>query len=447
MSFPISVASPVRFAGPLPQRVDVVIIGGGIIGVMAAWFLRAKGLSVLVCEKGRIAAEQSSRNWGWIRQQGRDPGELPIMVESLSIWRNLAAELGDQLGFRQSGVLYIAKTDREMAEFEAWTAHAKAHGVETRMQTSAEVDSRLKGAVAPWKGGLWTGSDAMAEPWTAVPTLAAAAAARGVMLREACAVRALDIAGGRVVGVVTEAGRVATDHVIVAAGAWSRLFLQQHGVRIPQLSTRATVAATAPMPEIFPGCAADDDIGFRRRADGGYTLASGGSEDDFFIGPDAFHSFFSYLPILRQDRRLSRFRPFAPKGFPDAWGTPRRWGADEISPFERQRILAPPPNLKTLARAQSAFAKAFPALGKPELRTVWAGMIDTMPDVVPVVDHAPIPGLTIATGMSGHGFGIGPGMGRVLADLVTGGRVGHDLTRFRFGRFTDGSKIEPAMGL
>ncbi|MFN5996720.1 MAG: NAD(P)/FAD-dependent oxidoreductase [Paracoccaceae bacterium] len=447
MSFPISEATPVRFAAPLPPRADVVVVGGGVIGVMAAWFLRERGLSVLVCEKGRIAGEQSSRNWGWVRQQGRDPAELPIMVESLSIWKQLAAEMGDALGFRQNGVLYIAKTDAEMAAFEAWTDHAKAHGVDTRMQTGAEVTGRLKGAAAKWKGGLWTASDAQAEPWTAVPALASAAEKRGVFLREACAVRALDIVGGKVAGVVTEFGRVSCDHVIIAAGAWSRLFLGQHGIRIPLLSVRASVAATAPMPEIFGGCAADDDIGFRRRVDGGYTFAVGASADDLYIGPDSFRSFFSYLPLLRKDLRPSRFRPVAPKGFPDAWGTPRRWAEDQTSPFERQRILNPAPNLKSLARAQSAFARAFPALGRPVLQSVWAGMIDNLPDLVPIVDHAPIAGLTIATGMSGHGFGIGPGMGRVVADLVAGGHVGHDLDRFRVSRFSDGTPIQPATGL
>ena len=74
MSFPISEASPIRFSAALPARADVVVIGGGVIGVMTAWFLREKGLSVVVCEKGRIAAEQSGRNWGWVLQQGRDPG-------------------------------------------------------------------------------------------------------------------------------------------------------------------------------------------------------------------------------------------------------------------------------------------------------------------------------------------------------------------------------------
>lgn len=446
MSFPISEASPVRFAASLPARADVVVVGGGVIGVMTAWFLRERGVSVVLCEKGRIAGEQSGRNWGWVRQQGRDPGELPIMVESLSIWKRLAAETGDRLGFRQTGVLYLARTEREIAGFEAWTEHARAHRLDTRLLTAAETMAMLKGAVAPWKGGLWTASDARAEPWVAVPALAAVAEEKGVVIREACAARGLDLAAGKVAGVVTEAGRIACDHVVLAAGAWSRLFLGQHGITIPQLSVLASVAATEPMPEIFPGNAADDDLAFRRRADGGYSIAPGGRHD-FFIGKDAFRSFGVYLPVLKKDFRSTRFRLAAPKGFPDAWGTPRRWSMDAPGPFEGRRVLNPAPNMQTLAKVQDSFARAFPSLGRPKLRAAWAGMIDILPDVVPIVDHAPIPGLTIAAGMSGHGFGIGPGMGRVVADLVLGRPVGHDLGRFRLSRFSDGSRIEPGPSL
>jgi glycine/D-amino acid oxidase-like deaminating enzyme len=446
MSFPISESSRVRFSGPLPPRADVVVIGGGVIGVMTAWFLRERGLSVVVCEKGRIAGEQSGRNWGWVRQQGRDPGELPIMVESLSIWKQLSSQMGEGLGFKQTGVLYLAKTEREIAGFEAWTEHARAHQLDTRLLSAGETMAMLKGAVAPWKGGLFTASDARAEPWVAVPALAALAEEKGVMIREACAVRGLDLAAGKVAGVMTEAGRIACDHVVVAAGAWSRLFLGQHAIGIPQLSVLASVAATEPMPEIFPGNAADDDFAFRRRADGGYSIAPG-ARHDFFIGKDAFRSFGAYLPVLKKDFRSTNFRLAAPKGFPDAWGTPRRWSMDGQSPFERQRILNPAPNMAILSDVQDSFARAFPSLGRPKLRAAWAGMIDSLPDVVPIVDHAPISGLTIATGMSGHGFGIGPGMGRVVADLVTGRAVGHDLTRFRLSRFSDGSRIEPGPSL
>jgi glycine/D-amino acid oxidase-like deaminating enzyme len=94
------------------------------------------------------------------------------------------------------------------------------------------------------------------------------------------------------------------------------------------------------------------------------------------------------------------------------------------------------------------FQAAFPALGTVALKSVWGGMIDTMPDVVPVIDRvAAVPGLVVATGLSGHGFGIGPGVGRVVADLVAGNAVGHDLSRFRLSRFSDGSKIVPGPSL
>ena len=447
MDFPISAASPVQFPGPIPASCDVVIIGGGVIGVMTAWFLAEKGLRVTLCEKGRIAGEQSSRNWGWVRQQGRDPAELPIMIEAMRIWKGLAQEFGEGLGFRQEGALYLAKTDAEMAAFAAWLPFAQAHGLDTHLLTKGQVTARLKGAADLWCGGLITPSDGRAEPWVAVPMLAMGAVARGAVIVENCAVRALDLVGGRVAGVITEAGRIACSHVVLAGGAWSRLFAQRHGVTFPQLSVLESVAATEPMPEVFVGNGADKDFGFRRRFDGSYIIAPR-TEHVFHIGPDGFASAITYVPTLLRNFKSVHLRVAAPTGFPDAWRTKRRWTADEVSPFEMTRILNPAPNMKMIGRAQTRFARAFPALGRPKLRSVWAGMIDTMPDIVPVIDHAAaIPGLVIATGMSGHGFGIGPGIGRVVADLVMGNDPGHDLSRFRLSRFSDGSKIAPGPSL
>ncbi|HMS96856.1 MAG TPA: FAD-binding oxidoreductase, partial [Tabrizicola sp.] len=192
---------------------------------------------------------------------------------------------------------------------------------------------------------------------------------------------------------------------------------------------------------------ADDAIGIRRRDDGGYTIAPGGSQHDFFIGPDAFRSLFTYLPVLRNELRTTTLHLRGPGRFPDGWRTPRRWSPDGPTPFEAMRILNPTPNMRLIGKVQDAFARAFPAIGRPKLRAAWGGMIDTLPDAVPIVDHTPLPGLTLAAGMCGHGFGIGPGFGRVIADLVTGGTVGHDLSRFRFSRFSDGSRLAPAVGL
>ncbi|MBS0563795.1 MAG: FAD-binding oxidoreductase [Proteobacteria bacterium] len=438
--FPISLAVPARHPGPPPPAADVVVIGGGVAGVMTAWFLARVGQKVVLCEKGRIAGEQSSRNWGWIRKQGRDPAELPIMIEALDIWRGLEAEAQTDFGFREAGVLYIANGAKDMADYEAWLAHARTHGLDTRLLSRTELEERLPNS-AGWVGGLLTPSDARAYPWLAVPALAAAAARMGVSVHEDCAVRRLDVAAGRIAGVVTEKGRIRADRVVLAGGAWSSLLARAEGVHLPQLMVRATVTATVPLDFPFEGAAADNHFAFRKRGDGGLTLTPGGRHD-FWLGPDAFRHMRAFLPVLKKDWRSTRLLPAAPSGYPDAWGTPRRWDGDRESPFERMRILNPAPNLAFIERIRDQFAAAFPQVGRPAIATAWAGMIDTMPDVVPVIDHAAaLPGLTVVTGLSGHGFGIGPGVGRVAADLVMGRDPGHDLTRFRLPRFTDGSEI------
>ena len=191
------------------------------------------------------------------------------------------------------------------------------------------------------------------------------------------------------------------------------------------------------------GNAADSRFAFRRRVDGGYTIAPG-SVHDFFIGPDAFRGFGKFLPVMKNDIWSTSFHAAAPKGFPDAWGIARRWDVSKPSPFEAMRVLNPSPNMKALGAVQDAFASAFPKLDRPKLRAAWGGMIDTLSDMVPLLDQAATKGLFIATGMSGHGFGIGPGVGRVVADLVMGRATGHDVSRFRLSRFSDGSKIRVA---
>lgn len=439
--FPITLDNRAVYPGPPPSQTDVVVIGGGVIGVCTALYLARAGRRVTLLEKGRIAGEQSSRNWGWIRQQGRDPAELPIMIEALRLWRELADEADMDIGLRQTGVTYLADNARQMAGYETWAGIATAHGVDTRMLDPGAVAAMFPGLARRYAGAMTTPSDMRAEPWLAVPALARIAARAGVRIVEGCAVRRLDVAAGRITGVFTEAGRITCAQVVLAGGAWSALFLRNHGISLPQLSVRETVVATAPMADVHAGAAADKRLAFRRRADGGYTLAAGGVAE-LFIGPDAFRALPHYLPQLRAAPFDQTYRPAAPRGFPDGWRTPRRWGAEDQSPFERMRILNPAPNARLVARIRRDFAALYPGLGPVTVKAAWAGMIDTMPDVVPVLDRSPdIGGLVIGTGMSGHGFGIGPGAGRCLAALVMGDEVGHDLTRFRASRFTDGSPI------
>lgn len=439
--FPFSEADPVQFAGPLPKTSDVVIIGGGVIGVTTALFLAKKGIPVTVLEKGRVAAEQSSRNWGWIRKQGRDADELPIVIEACRLWRELAEEAGEDIGLNQTGVTYIANSDKDMADFEEFMKLAATYQLDTRLLDGDETSQLITGMSRKFKGAMTTPSDYRAEPWLAVPALARLAVRHGAKIVENCAARSLELSGGKISAVRTEAGRVESSTVLVAGGAWSSLFLKRHGISIPQLSVRATVAATEPMPEIHAGAAAEDTIAFRRRQDGGYTLAPGGS-NLLYVGPDAFRHATKYLPALMNNPLGTHYLPLAPSGYPDAWSTPRRWTPDELTPFERMRVLNPAPEAAGIRAIERNFKQLFPQFETIRLKKAWAGMIDAMPDAVPIVDKVPaINGLLVATGMSGHGFGIGPGIGRIVADLIQGNKIGHNLKRFRFSRFSDGSPI------
>ena len=201
------------------------------------------------------------------------------------------------------------------------------------------------------------------------------------------------------------------------------------------------------MDAVFDGNGSDKTLAFRPRDDGGLTLAIPGYQE-LFIGPDAFRAVRAFLPLLRQDPFGTKWRRPPPKGYPDAFSTPRRWALDGPSPFESCRVLDPEPNQHLVNRMVRRFSEIFPDLPPPRIRAAWAGMIDTMPDVVPVVDTiADLPGLTVATGMSGHGFGIGPGIGRIVADLVAGNPTGHDLSAFAFSRFSRRTQPKPGAGV
>jgi glycine/D-amino acid oxidase-like deaminating enzyme len=444
-SFPFTDLTQLEHQDALPQVCDTVVIGGGIAGVMSAYFLAKQGQNVMVCEKGRIAGEQSSRNWGWIRQQGRHPAELPIMAEANRLWHQLADEVGEDIGFRTTGIVYMAADQAELETYERWLPFAREAGVDSRALSQGELAQQLPGARGNWLGGLYTPSDARAEPWLAVPALARLAKRVGASVREHCAVRSLDTLNGKVNGVWTESGHIQCDQVVLAGGAWSSLFARSQGVTLPQLSVLASVMATDPMPSVFPGGAADPALCTRPRADGGYSIAHGFSHD-FYLGPDAFRHFGAFWSQVKSGLRKTTFRPAAPRGFPDAWGTARRWQADEQTPFERMRVLNPSPNMKTLNAALDRFAEIWPQLGRPTIRQAWAGMIDTLPDEIPVIDRIPdLPGLVMATGLSGHGFGIGPAIGRVVADLVMERATGHDLTPFAFDRFQQGRVVKPGL--
>lgn len=438
----ITINTPVLFQDALPDSVDVVIIGGGVIGIFSALYLARRGKKVIVCEKGRIAGEQSSRNWGWIRQHGRDEAEVPIATQALSLWHEINEETNGTCGVKTTGVQYLASTGSEMQKLEEWLEIAHKYDVPTRRLTGDEVSTSFGGqSINKWVGGMLTENDAKGEPWQAVPSVAKLAHEKGVLIRENCAVRALDIEAGVLKAVVTEAGTIKTEQVILAAGAWSSLFARAHDINIPQLCVKSSVLQTQEMPDFPAPNSIDEKLALRRRDDGGFTLAVSDGHD-FYLGPDAFRHFASYLDVMRDSFADTSFHLVAPRDFPDAWGIARNWPKEGPSPFEACRVLEPEPNRKFLKLMQERWSERFPKLEKVKIKEAWAGMIDAMPDVVPIVDRVPhLQGLVVATGMSGHGFGIGPGMGMAIAKMICGEAVDHDMSRFRFNRFSDGSRL------
>jgi glycine/D-amino acid oxidase-like deaminating enzyme len=428
-------------AKPLPRSVDVAIIGGGIVGCSAAYYLARLGISVALFEKGRIAAEQSGRNWGWVRQQGRSPVELPMMIRSMRYWQELQRDLGEDVGFRQGGSLYLAENPAQLAELGEWLTVARAHDLDTRLLSGHELQAVLKSEAGKWAGALNTPSDARAEPSRAAPAIARGADRAGAKIISHCAVRGIERAAGLVRGVVTEHGPVDAPVVVCAGGAWTRMFCHSIGITVPQLTVHSTVARTAPAPQLLEGEAWSPAVAIRRRADGGYTVAHGGSSLHSMT-PATFRFAGKFFPALKQGYKSLRLR--LGRDFFKALGEPARWNLDAPSPFERERVLSPAPEPRVIRQIRAALRKWHPGIGDAPFVESWAGMIETSPDILPIISPvADLEGFIIATGFSGHGFGIGPAAGRLIADMVCGKADPVELAGYRLGRFFDGSPICP----
>ena len=427
----------------LPPSADVVVIGGGIMGAASALFLARAGRSVVVVEKGRIAGEQSGRNWGWVRQQARDVDELPLMIESNRMWRTAERELGADIEWTQGGNLALARDPDRIAFFEEWLAVADEKGLDSRLLTPSEVSAILPDVQGEWLGAMFTPSDGHAEPMKATWAFARAAETAGATIVEGCAVDQIIVEGGRVTGVETERGFIRAQHVICAAGVWSARLLRYAGIDLPVRVVRSTVASTTPIgPLTEMAVGYHPVVSFRQRRDGTVYIASGGWSD-YDVTLQSFRHLRMFFPNYVKNRRMIRIHVGRPLGS-DVTRTLIPWTRDRF-PWRTQRVLSPPASEEKVRQSVIDFHKLFPSL-EFEVVNRWAGYIDTTPDAVPVIDLLDKPaGLVIATGFSGHGFAMGPIVGRVVAELVVDGASEFDLSAFRLRRFRDGSYKKPRL--
>lgn len=427
-----------------PEEADVIVIGGGIIGTSVTYELAKRGVSVALFEKGVIGCEQSGRNWGWVRQQNRDLHELPMAMHSLQRWQELSDEIGLDMGFRRSGILYGTSRESDMQKWETWGAKAREFGFHSELLSANEARQRINSA-SSWIGGVWSPTDGRAEPSKAAPALAIGAQNRGANIQQRMAVRGLDTAGGRVTGVWTERGLVKASTVICCGGAWSSRFFKRHGMDLPSANILGTAFKTTVAPDVVKGCLSTPNLAIRRRIDGSYTVAIPG-RGQIDLAPQNLRFATRFYPMYRS-KIAKKLKIRINSSFfsgPEAAGS---WSMQEPSPFEKHRVLDPAADQGILREALIEVVRELPELKGIGIDYAWGGWIDTTPDLVPIIDHiAEIPGFVVASGFSGHGFGIGPGAGKLCAQLVMNDPLYTDLSAYRLHRFSDGSKIrQPQM--
>lgn len=225
------------------------------------------------------------------------------------------------------------------------------------------------------------------------------------------------------------------------------MFCKRHRISLPQVKIVSSVLSTEAVESGPKTCVFGDGFTFARERDGGYVVGHGGIAI-LPLGPEVLQYARSFLPALRQEWSFvsSYVRPQVNRLALGDWRDRGRAKLGLARRLERGRELAPKPSLDILSDAIERLRAAFPDFRKTRVRKCWAGVMDVTPDGIPVISEVEaVPGLVLGTGFSGHGFGLGPGAGHVLADLATGGDPAVDVAPFRFSRFSDGTPLLPGL--
>jgi len=370
---------------------DVVIIGGGISGTAAAYELARSGATVTLIEKGGLASMASGWTLAGVRQSGRHPVELPLATAAVRRWEQLASELVGDVGYRQEGNLRLARTPEEVPIIAELVREQRAHGLEVDFLDGNQAVRAVAPALAETiVAASYCPSDGHADPVATVRAFAAAAQRHGATVRTETTVTGLSVVAGRVRGVQTDAGAIAADAVVIAAGVHSDELCALAGLELPITVRLTGVVQTTPVPPLLRQVlgVANADFAGRQQVDGRLRMS----------------------------------------GSAGAWHWPngrRKLGSEDVLP--------PAHNVAAIIARGIA---VLPALAEARVARVWAGLLDMTPDGLPVLERVPeIEGLVIAAGFSGHGFCLGPVTGRIICELVMQGRSSLPIEGFRRGRF------------
>lgn len=371
----------------MTNQADVVIIGSGIIGNATAYYLANKGLSVIVLEKSsNIGDGGSSRNGGGVRQSGRHPKELPLAIYGAqNLWPNLSEELGVDVEYYQEGNLRLGKTQAHLTVLEDIVEKGKTGGLELRMVTGEEARKICPHLSDEVIGASWCPTDGHANPM--LTTLAYYRKARQLGVRFITGEEVVSIKKvcGKAREVITANNIYEGETIILAAGFSSRKIAATVGIDVPMMELVMEVLVTEEQPEMF------------------YQMLGTAAAD--FYGHQSTHGSFVF------------------------------GGSSGHEAYNRGEDITATTSM-TAPCICRGIMKYFPQLAEAKIVRTWAGSIDDCVDHIPVISHVEeVPGLILACGFSGHGFGIAPTVGMLLAQMVAGEETTLDVSGFRYDRF------------
>ena len=373
---------------------EIVVIGGGVIGCSIAWHLAMKGAGVTLLEQGALASGASGASAGGVRQQGRDLRELPIAIRAIARWEQLEQELDADLHYRREGHLTVIEHEDDMPAVEAGVAAQREVGLALDIVTGADLRELAPGLAETVIAGTYSPNDGHANPILTTQAFARAAAREGATIRTGVAVTGIDVSGGRVTGVVTDAGPVRCDHLVVAAGLWSPLLAGPLGIDLPITGFAPQMIATDPMPmQLRQVLGARSRLLSLKQVPSGNYVIGGGWPGDIDL--------------------------------PAGVATPR---------------------LESITGSIHDASAIWPALAGAKMERVWVGVEALAADEVPIL--GPLPGvdaLTLAAGFSGHGFALSPAIGELIAGQIVDGAPALPLDALGFDRFA-GAPVPAAPG-
>ncbi|MBI4336262.1 MAG: FAD-binding oxidoreductase [Chloroflexi bacterium] len=431
-----------------PKQADAVVVGGGIAGCATAYFLAKRGAKVVLVEKNsQLNFEQSSRNTGLVRQQGRHPREIPLIMECIRMWQGFEKELNADLEWQQNGNLRVAYDQEEVADLERLVKIEKELGLDTRLLTRKEVQELVPELQGQFLGAMYSPSDGMAEPPKVAPAFARAAQEYGAKVITRCTAEGIDVTNGQVAAVATVRGEIKAPVVVCAAGAYASIFARRAGLDLPQRVVKLTRSESNAQPIAAAPGIFSSKFSFRQRDNGKIWFGSRRrGQATYEITPSSLRHVRLFMPNYMKNRRMFTFS-IGGEFFREL-GRAMPWSSARKHPFAHTVDYEPPSEMDQVARGVLVVREAFPKLATIEAERSWCGRIDSTPDAIPVLGEAPGPkGFFFCTGFSGHGFGMAPIAGRLTAEAILDGKTSHDLRGFRFTRFKEGDMAEARLSL